>query len=47
MKLYLPTPKELYDLLDRAGIDYEVVEMFEGIRVFRIEVDERVEDDNE
>jgi hypothetical protein len=47
MKLYLPTPKELYALLDRAGIDYEVVEMFEGVRVFRIEVDERVEDDNE
>jgi hypothetical protein len=47
MKLYLPTPKELYDLLGRAGIDYEVVEMFEGVRVFRIEVDERVEDDNE
>jgi hypothetical protein len=47
MKLYLPTPKELYALLDRSGIDYEVVEMFEGVRVFRIEVDERVEDDNE
>jgi hypothetical protein len=47
MKLYLPTPKELYDLLDRAGIDYEVVEMFEGIRVFRIEVDERVENGDE
>jgi hypothetical protein len=47
MKLYLPTPKELYDLLDRAGIDYEVVEMFEGIRVFRIEVEERVENGDE
>jgi hypothetical protein len=47
MKLYLPTPKELYDLLGRAGIDYEVVEMFEGVRVFRIEVDERVENGDE
>lgn len=34
------TAKELYDLLDRAGVEYEVVEMFEGVRVFRIEVEE-------
>lgn len=32
------TPQELYALLDNAGVEYEVVEMFEGIRVFRIEV---------
>ena len=38
------TPQELYALLDNAGVEYEVVEMFEGVRVFRIEVDEKVEE---
>ena len=38
------TPQELYALLDNAGVEYEVVEMFEGIRVFRIQVwDEKEE----
>ena len=32
------TPKELYDLLDKAGVDYEVIEIFEGARFLRIEV---------
>jgi len=39
------TPKEMYDLLDKAGIDYEVVEIFEGVRLVRIYVQEEVEDD--
>ena len=39
------TPQELYELLGNAGVEYEVVEMFEGIRVFRIEVDEKVEEE--
>ena len=34
------TPKELYDLLDKAGVDYEVIEIFEGARFLRIEVEE-------
>lgn len=34
------TPKELYELLDKAGIDYEVVEIFEGARFIRVEVEE-------
>jgi hypothetical protein len=34
------TPKELYDLLDKANIDYELVEIFEGVRILSIEVDE-------
>ena len=37
-------PKELYDLLDRAGIQYEVVEIFEGVRFLRIEVEEEDKD---
>jgi hypothetical protein len=31
-------PIELYNLLDDAGADYEVVEIFEGARYLRIEV---------
>lgn len=32
------TPKELYELLDKAGLEYDVVEIFEGVRILRIEV---------
>ena len=32
------TPSELYDALDRAGVDYEIVEIFEGVRVIRVQV---------
>ena len=32
------TPQELYDLLDKAGVDYEVIEIFEGARFLRVEV---------
>jgi hypothetical protein len=38
------TPNELYALLDKAGIEYEVVEIFEGARWLRIEVEEEEED---
>ena len=34
------TPQELYALLDKAGIEYEVTEVFEGVRYLRIEVAE-------
>jgi hypothetical protein len=37
------TAQEVYEALDKAGIDYEVVEVFEGARWLRIEVEE--EDD--
>jgi hypothetical protein len=30
----------LYDLLDEAGLSYEIVEMFDGYRVISIKVDE-------
>jgi hypothetical protein len=35
------TPTELYTLLDDAGVNYEVVEIFEGARYLRIEVSEK------
>jgi hypothetical protein len=34
------TPKELYKLLDDAGVDYEVTEIFEGVRYIRVMVEE-------
>jgi hypothetical protein len=39
------TPKELYELLDKTGIDYEVVEIFEGVRFIRVVVEEEAEDE--
>ena len=40
------TPQELYELLDKAGLDYEVVEVFEGFRWIRFDVEE-VEENEE
>ena len=34
------TADELYEALDKAGIDFEVVEIFDGLRVISIVVDE-------
>jgi hypothetical protein len=34
------TPSELYDALDRAGAIYEIVEIFEGVRIISVVVDE-------
>lgn len=34
------TPAELYELLDRAGADYEIVEIFDGVRIISVVVDE-------
>jgi len=39
------TAQELYELLDKAGLDYEVVEVFEGARWIRFDVEE--EEENE
>ena len=41
------TPQELYDLLDKAGLDYEVVEVFEGSRWVRFDVEEETNEENE
>ena len=32
------TPQELYELLNKAGVDYEVTEIFEGVRYLRVKV---------
>ena len=39
------TPTEIYDVLDRIGVEYEVVEIFDGLRVINIEVEEPTEED--
>ena len=39
------TPTESYDVLDRIGVAYEVVEIFDGLRVINIEVEEPTEED--
>lgn len=41
------TPNEIYDVLDRIGVEYEVVEIFEGARILNIEVDEPTEEDED
>ena len=41
------TPQELSELLDKAGLDYEVVEVFEGIRWIRFDVEEETNEENE
>jgi len=34
------TAKELYKLLDNAGIEFDIVEIFEGARIVNIKVTE-------
>jgi hypothetical protein len=41
------TAQEVYELLDKAGIDFEVVEIFEGVRILRVVVYEEVEEDHD
>ena len=41
------TPQELYELLDKAGLDYEVVEVFNGIRWIRFDIEEETNEENE
>jgi hypothetical protein len=38
------TAMELYEVLNRLGVDYEVIEIFEGSRFLRIEVIEEEPD---
>jgi len=38
------TPQELYEVLDNAGVEYEIVEIFDGTRLIRIEVTEEDEE---
>lgn len=39
------TPTQLYDLLEKAGVEYEIVEIFEGVRILSIEVNDDKEDE--
>lgn len=39
------TPQELYKLLDDADVDYEVTEIFEGVRYLRVVVKELEEEE--
>lgn len=41
------TPNELYEALDKAGADYEVIEVFEGARVLLVQVSETETGDEE
>ena len=41
------TPEELYELLDKAGVDYELIEIFEGARFLRVMVEEVTEEETE
>ena len=41
------TAQELYELLDKAGLDYEVVEVFEGARWIRFDIEEETNEENE
>jgi len=38
------TPQELYALLDKAGVEYDVVETFDGLRTISVPVDEPTDD---
>lgn len=39
------TPMELYELLNNAGVDYEVVQIFEGSRWIQVKVEEENTDE--
>jgi hypothetical protein len=39
------TPEQLYTLLDAHGIEYEIVEIFEGVRILSIEVNDDGDDE--
>lgn len=34
------TPTELYNLLDDHDVEYEIVEIFDGVRLIRVEVND-------
>lgn len=41
------TAMELYELLNNAGVDFDVIEIFEGSRFIRVEVEEEEIEDVE
>jgi hypothetical protein len=40
------TAKELYELLGNGGVDYEVTEIFEGVRYLRVQIQEEESDED-
>jgi len=38
------TAQQIYELLDKSGVDYELVEIFEGARFLRVVVEETNEE---
>ena len=40
------TPTQLYDLLEKAEVEYAIVEIFEGVRILSIEVDDNKEEES-
>jgi hypothetical protein len=39
------TAQDLYDLLDKAKVEFEIVEIFEGVRILSIEVNDDGDDE--
>ena len=38
------TADELYEALDKLGVEYDVVEIFDGLRVINVQVEESADD---
>ena len=38
------TADELYEALDKLGVEYDVVEIFDGLRVINVQVEESAND---
>ena len=41
------TPTKLYELLDQAGIEFDIIEIFEGVRFLRVVVEEETDNESE
>lgn len=38
------TAEQLYEALDKLGVGYDVVEVFEGLRVINVQIEESAND---
>ena len=38
------TAEQLYEALDKLGVEYDVVEVFEGLRVINVQIEESAND---
>lgn len=38
------TAEQLYEALDKLGVEYDVVEVFDGLRVINVQVEESAND---